>query len=118
MRVVRAMRFGGPEVLMAGDAPDPVAGPGQVVVEVAAAEILFLDTQLRAGWGREYFPLDPPYVPGVAWPASSARASTRPGSDDGWSPAREARAPTPAGATRSVRGSRSRRSSRCPTVST
>ncbi|MGI5356013.1 zinc-binding dehydrogenase [Streptomyces sp. CA-252508] len=64
MRVARATGFGGPEVLVTADVPEPVAGPGQVVVEVAAADTIFLDTQLRSGWGGEYFTLEPPYVPG------------------------------------------------------
>ena len=41
----------------------PVAGPRQVVVEVAAADVLFLDCQIRGGWG-EMFGVVPPYVPG------------------------------------------------------
>ncbi|MDN3297409.1 zinc-binding dehydrogenase [Streptomyces ficellus] len=65
MRVVRAMAFGGPEVLVAGEAPEPAAGPGQVVVEVAAVDTLFVETQVRSGWGREFFPVEPPYVPGA-----------------------------------------------------
>ncbi|WP_352231395.1 zinc-binding dehydrogenase [Actinomadura sp. NBRC 104425] len=40
--------FGGPEVLVAGEAPDPVAGPGQAVVDVAFANITFVETQFRA----------------------------------------------------------------------
>lgn len=64
MRVVRAERFGGPEVLVASEVVDPVAGPEQVVVAVAAADVLFLDTQLRGGWGRDFFAIEPPYVPG------------------------------------------------------
>jgi NADPH:quinone reductase len=65
MRAVEVERFGGPEVLVVVDRPPPPAGAGEVVVDVAAAEVLFLDTQLRAGWGREYFELDPPFVPGA-----------------------------------------------------
>ena len=51
MRVVEAKRFGGPEVLAVTTAPDPVAGPGQAVIGVAAADVLFLDRDhpLRAG---------------------------------------------------------------------
>ncbi|MFI6103843.1 zinc-binding dehydrogenase [Streptomyces sp. NPDC051310] len=64
MRVTRAMRFGGPEVLVPGEAPEPVAGPGQVVLDVAAVDTLFVETQVRSGWGGEYFPVEPPYVPG------------------------------------------------------
>jgi NADPH2:quinone reductase len=66
MRAVQVTRFGGPEVLVPSQVPDPVAGPGQVVVEVSAADVLFVETQIRRGWGREYFSLEPPYVPGGA----------------------------------------------------
>ncbi|MFF3570876.1 zinc-binding dehydrogenase [Nocardia jiangxiensis] len=66
MYVVEAKSFGGPEVLVATEVPDPVAGPGQVVVDVAAADVMFLDVRLRGGWGRDFFPVEPPYVPGGA----------------------------------------------------
>ncbi|MCW2884965.1 MAG: NADPH:quinone reductase [Streptosporangiaceae bacterium] len=49
MRAVWLKEFGGPEVLVAGDAPDPVAGAGQALIEVAFANITFIETQLRAG---------------------------------------------------------------------
>lgn len=65
MRVVQVTGFGGPEVLVETQAPDPVAASGQVVVDVELAEVLFLDTQLRQGWGQAFFPLRPPFVPGV-----------------------------------------------------
>jgi NADPH2:quinone reductase len=65
MRVVMAKDFGGPEVLVVEDAPEPIAGPGQVVVDVAIAPVLYLDTQIRAGLGRDWFPAAPPYVPGA-----------------------------------------------------
>jgi NADPH2:quinone reductase len=64
MRAINVREFGGPEVLKAEEVPDPVAGPGQVVVGVAAADVIYLDTLLRGGWGGEFFPLTPPYVPG------------------------------------------------------
>jgi len=35
-------------VLAARQAPDPVAGPGQVVVRTSAADVLFVDTPLLA----------------------------------------------------------------------
>ncbi|WP_040835086.1 zinc-binding dehydrogenase [Nocardia brevicatena] len=56
MRAVQATEFGGPEVLVARE----------VLVEVAAADVMFLDTRLRAGWGTEWFPVRPPYIPGGA----------------------------------------------------
>lgn len=64
MRAVEVTKFGGPEVMALRDLPDPVAGPGQVVIDVAAVDVLFLDPRLRAGWGKEWFQLEPPYVPG------------------------------------------------------
>lgn len=64
MRVVQVTTFGDPEVLQAAQAPDPVAGPGQAVIEVSFADIGFLDTLLRSGWGQEYFAVQPAYVPG------------------------------------------------------
>ncbi|MQY26725.1 zinc-binding dehydrogenase [Nocardia aurantia] len=66
MRAVQANSFGGPEVLTPVPVPDPVAGPGEVLVDVAAADVMFLDTLLRSGWGTEFFPVRPPYIPGGA----------------------------------------------------
>ncbi|MFI2488503.1 zinc-binding dehydrogenase [Promicromonospora kroppenstedtii] len=65
MRAIEVHEFGGPEVLVAREVPDPVAEPGQVVVRLVAADVIFLDTLLRGGWGGEIFPLRLPYVPGT-----------------------------------------------------
>ncbi len=65
MNVVEIREFGGPEVLAARAVPDPVVADGQVLVRVEFAEVLFIDTQLRAGWGRDFFPMRPPWVPGT-----------------------------------------------------
>jgi len=64
MRAVEVTRFGGTEVLTLREFPDPVAGSGQLVVDVAAVDVMFVDGRLREGWGREWFHLEPPYVPG------------------------------------------------------
>ncbi|GAA5057584.1 zinc-binding dehydrogenase [Nocardia callitridis] len=66
MRAVYVPEFGGPEVLETRAVDAPEAGAGEVVVAVAAADVMFLDTRLRAGWGREFFKMAPPYVPGGA----------------------------------------------------
>ncbi|MCU1645041.1 MAG: putative dehydrogenase [Nocardia sp.] len=66
MRVVEAKAFGGPEVLAVNEVPDPVAGAGEVVVAVAAADVMFLDTLLRNGWAKDFFPVEPPFIPGGA----------------------------------------------------
>jgi len=65
MRVIEVTQFGGPEVLVPSEAADPVAGSGQVVVDVSVAPVLFLDTQIRSGSARNWFPTTPPYVPGA-----------------------------------------------------
>ena len=65
MRAVWLSEFGPPEALIPGEAPDPVAGAGQVVVAVEFANITFVETQVRAG--RAPFPLPPgalPMIPG------------------------------------------------------
>jgi putative PIG3 family NAD(P)H quinone oxidoreductase len=49
MRAVIASRPGGPETLTLADLPDPVAGPGEVVVEVAATAVNRADTLQRQG---------------------------------------------------------------------
>ncbi|MFB9907040.1 zinc-binding dehydrogenase [Allokutzneria oryzae] len=64
MRVVELTRFGGPEVLVPGEAPAPAAGDGQVVVDVAAAGITFVETQIRRGVDKWHDVPEPPYVPG------------------------------------------------------
>jgi NADPH:quinone reductase len=64
MRAIQVAAFGGPEVLSPVDLPDPVPRPGEVVVGMAVADVILLDTLLRSGWGQEFFPLTLPYVPG------------------------------------------------------
>ncbi|MFJ5966304.1 zinc-binding alcohol dehydrogenase family protein [Streptomyces sp. NPDC093060] len=63
MRAVRIEEFGGPEVLVPVEVPDPVAGPGQVLVRIEAAGVNRADALVRAGAyhraGR------PPLIPGV-----------------------------------------------------
>jgi NADPH2:quinone reductase len=63
--IVEVEAFGGPEVLVGREVPDLVAEPGQVVIDVAAVPVLFLDTQIRSGRASAWFPIKPPYVPGV-----------------------------------------------------
>ncbi|MEU5563311.1 zinc-binding dehydrogenase [Micromonospora musae] len=64
MRVVHVTRFGGPEVLVPGEVPDPVAGAGQVVVDVSIAGITFVETQIRRGTDKWHDRPELPYVPG------------------------------------------------------
>ncbi len=48
MKAALMERNGGPEVLVYGDMPDPVAGPGQVVVDIHAASVNAADWKVRA----------------------------------------------------------------------
>ena len=82
MRATQAIGFGGPEVLVPTEVPEPVAGPGEVLVAVAAVDTIFVETQVRGGWGREFFPVVPPYVPGGGV-AGTVRA-TGEGVDPAW----------------------------------
>ena len=50
MRAVVAERNGGPEVLSVREVPDPVAGPGEVLVEVVATAVNRADTLQRQGF--------------------------------------------------------------------
>ena len=49
MRAITIDRPGGPEVLAWTDVPDPVAGPGEVVVQVTAAAVNRADVMQREG---------------------------------------------------------------------
>jgi NADPH:quinone reductase len=66
MRAVQVREFGGPEVLDLVEVPAPQPGSVEVVVDVEVADVMFLDTRLRGGWGQDFFPLSLPYVPGGA----------------------------------------------------
>jgi len=49
MRAVRIHADGGPEVLELEEAPDPVAGPGEVLVRLRASALNHLDVWIRKG---------------------------------------------------------------------
>ena len=63
MRAVMLSEFGPSSVLIPVELPDPVPGPGQVVVQVAFASITFVETQVRAG--RPPNPAMTPQLPAV-----------------------------------------------------
>jgi len=64
VRAVEVRDFGPPLVLQLADLPDPAPGPEQVLIAASACDVLFVDTMIRSGAGRSYFPIRPPYVPG------------------------------------------------------
>jgi NADPH2:quinone reductase len=63
MRAVVVKQHGGPEVLAVSDAEQPQAGEGQLLVEVAAAGVNFMDIYQRQGQPPHELPV--PYVPGA-----------------------------------------------------
>jgi len=57
MKAVLLTGHGGPEMLRLGEAPDPVAGPGEIVVDVYAASVNAADYKVRlGGHGNLKFP--------------------------------------------------------------
>jgi len=84
MKAAWFRRFGGPEVLMYEDAPDPEPAPGEVLVRVRAAGINHVDLDVRAGVSR--FPVSFPHILGLEYagevaavrePASSLKEGDR-----------------------------------------
>src|SRR5476651_2800283 len=49
MKAMLLTGHGGPEMLHFGDAPDPIAGPGEIVVDVHAASVNAADYKVRLG---------------------------------------------------------------------
>jgi NADPH:quinone reductase-like Zn-dependent oxidoreductase len=57
MKAAYLEQTGGPEVLKYGDLPDPKAGPGELVVDIAAASVNGADWKVRTGgYGELKFP--------------------------------------------------------------
>ena len=63
MKAIVISEFGGPEVLVLSDAPDPSPGPGEVVVDVKAAGVNPVDTYRRAG--SQGYQGTLPFTPGI-----------------------------------------------------
>src|ERR1700733_5392967 len=65
MKAVVVHQYGGPEVLEFEDYPDPVPGPGEVLVKVAAASVNPIDYKRRAGLTKDFYPMHFPSLIGV-----------------------------------------------------
>jgi NADPH:quinone reductase-like Zn-dependent oxidoreductase len=65
MKAIVVHQYGGPEVLKFEEYPDPVAGPGQVLVRVAAASVNPIDYKRRAGLTKDFYPMHFPSLIGV-----------------------------------------------------
>jgi NADPH:quinone reductase len=60
MRAIQITQTGGPEVLRLAELPDPSPGPGELLVELAAAGVNYIDTYHRSG----AYPMPLPFIPG------------------------------------------------------
>lgn len=60
MRAIQVSEHGGPEVLKYVEVPDPQIGPDQLLVDVQAIGINYIDTYIRTG----RYPQAVPYIPG------------------------------------------------------
>jgi NADPH2:quinone reductase len=64
MQAAVVTEFGAPEVLVTSEVSDPVAGAGEVVIDVVAADVLWVETRIRQDGGGDSWDMTPPYVPG------------------------------------------------------
>lgn len=65
MKAVVIRAYGGTDVLKFEECPDPVVGPGDVLVRVAATSVNPFDWKLRSGAYKDVFPLHFPAILGV-----------------------------------------------------
>lgn len=65
MKAVRFHEFGGPDVLRHEDADQPVPGPGQVRLRVAATTFNGIDANIRGGNMQGPIPVELPHTPGI-----------------------------------------------------
>ncbi|MFZ0996774.1 MAG: NADP-dependent oxidoreductase [Candidatus Sulfotelmatobacter sp.] len=65
MKAIVVHQYGGPEVLKFEEYPDPVPGPGEVLVRVAATSVNPIDYKRRAGLTKDFYPIQFPGLIGV-----------------------------------------------------
>jgi NADPH2:quinone reductase len=64
MKAIRFHKHGGPEVLVYEEVPEPIPGPGELLIRVEAAGVNYSDTMRR--WNDPYPEPSPlPFMPGV-----------------------------------------------------
>ena len=80
MKAIVVHEYGGPEVLKYEEYPDPVPGPGEVLVRVAASSVNPIDYKRRAGLTKDFYPLKFPGLIGVD--LSGTVAKIGPGVED------------------------------------
>ena len=65
MKAIRFHEYGSSEKLVVESIPRPVPGAGEVLVRVRFAGVNPVDWKLRAGYLKDYMPLNLPFIPGI-----------------------------------------------------
>lgn len=65
MKAIQVDAYGGPDMLKLRDVIDPVAGAGELVVDIHAASVNPVDWKIRNGARKENLVLSFPYTPGI-----------------------------------------------------
>src|SRR4051794_41020749 len=65
MKAMRFHEYGDPDVLRYEEVDQPVPGPGQVRIRVAATTFNGVDGTMRAGFMQDPMPLTLPHTPGL-----------------------------------------------------
>jgi len=77
MKAIVFKEYGGPEVLLLAEMPDPVPGPGEVRIRITAAGVNPVDVKIRKGLRRDVIPHVLPIIPG--WDAAGVVDAVGPG---------------------------------------
>ena len=84
MTAIRVTAFGGPEVLRPAEVEVPTPGPGQILIKVAAAGVIYADIHQRRGTYPTSLPMTPgrevvgtvaAHGPGVSAPPPGTRVA-------------------------------------------
>jgi len=65
MKAIVVNSYGGPEVLRYEDVPDPIPGPGEVLLDVIATSVNPIDLMRRSGAASDFMPIHFPGIIGV-----------------------------------------------------
>lgn len=65
MKAIRAYQYGSPDVLRLEEVADPVAGEGEVLIDVAGAGVNPIDWKILSGAMQAFIQLPLPFTPGV-----------------------------------------------------
>jgi NADPH2:quinone reductase len=82
MRAAVVTAFGDPDVIEIEEVSAPSPAPGEVAIDVAYANVLWVETMVRRGLARRHFDHEPPYIPGNG--VAGRVAAVGEGADAAW----------------------------------